>query len=285
MEIKTKNLIFIPIALFLFSSSVLVWNYISTGDFVARDVDLKGGTLVTIESDKQIDVVNLEKLLAEKYGSVYISGLRTSTGYGAGIEVSAETDSNELINYVKASGINVTGFSIETIGPSLGNMFLQQMTYILVIAFVLMSIIIFIIYRNLVSSFGIVFAILANIVTTLAITSLIGIRISLAGFAGLLMLIAYTVDTNIVLTSKVTAHGTTMEEFKSRYKKAFTTGITLIATITITMFIVIMMSSSKLLVNIADILVIGFLSDLLYTWIFNAGILEIWLGRRLKSAS
>src|SRR3972149_4939134 len=116
-----------------------------------------------------------------------------------------------------------------------------------------MSIVIYFIYRNFVSSFGIVLASFANIVTTLAMTSLLGIRISFAGFAGLLMLIAYTVDTNIVLTTKVLK--STPAEFKKQYKKALITGVTLIATIALTMFIVQLISTSTLLVNIAQVLV------------------------------
>lgn len=282
MEIKLKKLILIPIVLFVFSASILVYNFVKTGDFVLLDIDLKGGTLVTIESRDQVDARGLEKVLEEKYGSAFLSSLRTSVGYGISIEVPVEANVSEVVNDAKLYGVDVVAFSAETIGPSLGNLFLQQITYILVVAFVLMSVVIFIIYRNLVSSFGIIFAILSNIVTTLAITSLLGIKISLAGFAGLLMLIAYTVDTNIVLTSKVMKHATTLEDFRSKYRKAFKTGVTLIATITITMFIVILLSSSKLLVNIAEILVVGFLSDLLYTWIFNAAVLEMWLGRRQK---
>ena len=58
------------------------------------------------------------------------------------------------------------------------------------------------------------------------------------------------------------------------------TALTLIATITATMFIVLFVSTSKLLVNIAEVLVIGFLSDLVFTWILNAGLLEIYFKRK-----
>ncbi len=41
-------------------------------------------------------------------------------------------------------------------------------------------------------------------------------------------------------------------------------------------------SSSKLLINIAEVLVIGFLSDLVYTWILNAGLLEMHFNRKMR---
>jgi preprotein translocase subunit SecF len=279
MKLQLGHLMVVPIALFVISAGVLFWNYVQTGDFIIKDVDLKGGTLVTINSPEQIDARDLENRIAERFGSGIVSGLRTTTGYGATIQIESGTPASEVVGLAKEAGIEVTDYTEETIGPALGNLFFEQVRNTLIIAFVLMSIVIFVIYRNLVSSFGIVFATLANIITTLAITSLLGIQISFAGFAGLLMLIAFTVDTNIVLTSKVVAKGSA-EGFMPRYRKALVTGVTLVATIAATMAVVLVLSSSKLLVNIAEVLVIGFLADLVYTWILNARLLEIHFNRR-----
>ncbi len=277
---KIKSIIFVPILLFLVSLLILFQNYQKTGDFIIKDIDLKGGTLITVETSSPVDTKLLENALSQKYGSVLISSLKTISGYGVSIQVSAETNTSAILNDVKSLGINPISYSVETIGPVLGSLFFQQIVYVLIVAFILMSLVIFIVYRNPVSSFGIVFASLANILTTLALTSIIGIKVSFTGFAGILMLIAYTVDTNIVLTNKVLK--ASPENFRSQYRKALTTGLTLIATITITMFLVLFLSTSKLLINIAEILVVGFLSDLPYTWIFNASILEMWIGRRHK---
>jgi len=280
MKFDQKKFLFLPVILFVGSVVILLFNLQQTGDVFLKDIDLKGGTLITIDTNNQIDTQFLEDELSKKYGSVFVSGLRTQIGFGASIEVGSEVSGTEVLNDVQAMGIFVNDFSIETIGPVLGELFLIQMVYILISAFVLMSVIIFIAYRNIVSSFTIVFAVLANIITTLAITSVLGIQISLAGFAGLLMLIAYSVDTNILLTSKVL--NSNLENFKNNYKKALTTGLTLVATIVATMLLVLVFSSSKLLVNIAEILVIGFIVDLAYTWIFNSTILEFWVRRTSK---
>lgn len=278
MQLQLKHLMFVPIALFALSAGILFWNYTQTGDFIIKDVDLKGGTLVTINSPEQIDARMLEERIVQEFGSGIVSGLRTSTGYGATIQIEEGTPASEVVAIAEETGIEVTDYTEETIGPALGNLFFEQVRNTLIIAFVLMSVVIFVIYRNVVSSFGIVFATMANIITTLAITSVLGIQISFAGFAGLLMLIAFTVDTNIVLTSKVVAKG--IEGFRARYNKAFVTGVTIVATIAATMAVVLLLSTSKLLVNIAQVLVIGFLADLVYTWILNARLLEIYFNRK-----
>lgn len=280
MELKLSRLIFVPIALFAVSVGILLLNFQQTGDFILKDIDLKGGTLVTISTTAPIDEKLLEKKVSDTFGSSLVSSLTTASGFGATIQVPSTVKGSDVVAVVKEAGVGVKEFSEESIGPVLGNLFFEQVRNTLIIAFVLMSVVIFIIYRNVVASFGVVFASLANILTTLAMTSLLKIDISFAGFAGLLMLIAFTVDTNIVLTSKIVAHGT--EGFRTRYRRALITGLTLIATITVTMFIVLFLSTSKLLVNISEVLVIGFLSDLVFTWILNAGLLEMYFNRKFK---
>lgn len=277
---RPSKLMFIPILLFVASVGILFMNYVETGDFILKDIDLRGGTLITIESDERIDTRLVEEKVNEKFGSGIVNGLRTGTGYGVTVQVDSGTKVSDVVGVAESAGVSVRDVSEQTIGPALGNLFFEQVRNSLIIAFVMMSIVIFIIYRNPVSSLGIVLASLGNILATLAFATLLGIELSFASFAGILMLIAFTVDTNIVLTSKVVAYGS--ESFMARYKKALVTGATLTATITVTMVIVLFLSSSKLLVNIAEILVIGFVTDLVYTWILNAGMLEIYFDRKNK---
>ncbi|MBI4894379.1 MAG: hypothetical protein HY833_01435 [Candidatus Aenigmarchaeota archaeon] len=278
MELKPSKLMFIPVLLFAASVGVLLMTYVDTGEFVLKDVDLKGGTLVTISTEDPIDIKLLEKEVDKEFGSGIVSGLKTPSGYGATIQVEHTISLAQVMNLVRSLNIEPIDYSEQTIGPVLGNLFFEQVRNSLIIAFVMMSVVIFIIYRNPVSSLGIVLASLGNILATLAFANVFGIELSFASFAGMLMLIAFTVDTNIVLTSKVVAYGS--DTFMVRYKKAFVTGATLTATITATMVIVLFLSSSKLLLNIAEILVIGFITDLVYTWILNAGMLEMYFDRK-----
>lgn len=273
------KLILVPIVIFLISLAILVNNFIRTGDFILRDLDLKGGTVIDIETPSPIsDTTTVERMLSEKYGSAFVSNVRATAGYGIEVQVDKDVNVNDVVKNLKSSGVVINSFSSESIGSFLGNLFFEQVVSILFVGFVFMSIVIFMIYRSPITSFGIVFASLANILTTLAITSLLGIKISFAGFAALLMLIAYTVDTNIVLTNRVLR--STPENFRHQYKKALSTGLTLIATITFTMLVILLFSPSKLLQNVSQILIVGFLFDLPYTWIFNSSMLKWWIESR-----
>jgi preprotein translocase subunit SecF len=280
LKFDLKKAAFIPIVVLAISLAMMFNNWLTTGEFITKDVDLKGGTLISIETSTPVDTHAVENKLIEKYGAAIVSGLRTTSGYGANIEVDKEVNSTAVLNDLKEMGIVVDDFTAESIEPALGRLFFDQMRTILIVAFVFMSFVIFLIYRNFVTSFGMIFATGANMISAIAIANFLGMSMSFASFAGLLMLVGYTIDTNIVLTSKVLGHGT--DDFNSRYKRALRTGLTMSATITVAMLLVPLFTNSKLLVNIANILVIGFLIDLLYTWLFNAGLLKIWHERRLK---
>ena len=275
---QLKKLIFIPLSLFFFTVIVLLYNYSVTQDFFLKDVDLTGGTLILIETSHTVDSKAIEPVLLKKYGTVIVNSLQSVTGYGISVQTKVEVNPQEVVDTVRGAGINVINFSVQTIGPTLGNLFYSQLTIAVSIAFLLMSLVIFVAYRNIISSLAMIFATAANLLTTLALASLFGIRIGFASLAALLMLIGYTIDTNIILTHKVMRADP--QNFRSEYKKALKTGLTLTATITITMIFAWIFSDSRLLQNIAQVLVIGFLSDTLYTWIFNSSILEIWKQRQ-----
>ena len=275
---QLKKLIFIPLSLFFFTVIVLLYNYSVTQDFFLKDVDLTGGTLILIETSHTVDSKAIEPVLLKKYGTVIVNSLQSVTGYGISVQTKVEVNPQEVVDTVRGAGINVINFSVQTIGPTLGNLFYSQLTIAVSIAFLLMSLVIFVAYRNIISSLAMIFATAANLLTTLALASLFGIRIGFASLAALLMLIGYTIDTNIILTHKVMRADP--QNFRSEYKKALKTGLTLTATITITMIFAWIFSDSRLLQNIAQVLVIGFLSDTLYTWIFNSSILAIWKQRQ-----
>jgi len=275
---KIKNLIFLPIILFLLSIFVLYQNKQAEGSIIKKDIDLKGGVLITIETSQKIDAKQIETILTENYGSVIISSLRTSTGYGLNIEVGSDVKVEDVIDTLENSGVVINSYSVEIIGPSLGVMFFNQVRTVLVVGFILMAIMMFFIYKNPVPSFGIVLAVGGDIIAALALTSLFGISIGFAGFISLLMFIAYAVDTNIVLTSSVL--DLKKGDFEQEYKKALKTGLTITSAIMITMIVVLFLSTSKLLTNIASVLLAGFFADIIFTWVMNASILQIYNERR-----
>lgn len=124
-------------------------------------------------------------------------------------------------------------------------------------------------------SFAVILAVIADIVTTVAIVNLLGIKLSTAGIAAFLMLIGYSVDTDILLSTRVLKRntGTVLERTYNAMKTGMVMSITTISAVIIALVI----TQSEILRQIMIIVLIGLIVDLIYTWIQNAGILRWYL--------
>ena len=97
----------------------------------------------------------------------------------------------------------VSSYSAREVGSSLSKQFLSQVIQILVYSFLICSVIVFVIFRSLLPSFSVVFGAVSDIVITLGVMAAIGLPLTLATFAALLMLIAFSVDTDVLLAVRV----------------------------------------------------------------------------------
>jgi len=109
---------------------------------------------------------------------------------------------------------------------------------------------------------------------TAAAMNLVGITLTLGTTAALLMLIGYSVDSDILLTNRVLKRQGKLQE---KLAGAFHTGIvmtsTTFAAIT-ALFIVSWIGSIQILMEISAVLLIGLLFDVINTWLTNAAILK-----------
>ncbi len=139
-----------------------------------------------------------------------------------------------------------------------------------------MSIVVFIIFRTFIPSLAVVLSAFADIVMTLTLVNIMEIRVSAAGIVAFLMLIGYSVDSDILLTTKILKRreGELNERIFSAFKTGITMTLTSLAAVVITLIII--MSLSSTLKQLFTILAIGLSFDLLNTWISNLGILKIY---------
>ena len=142
------------------------------------------------------------------------------------------------------------------------------------ISFILMSITIFVIFRTFIPSIAVIFAAFGDIVMPLALVNFLGIKLSAAGIAAFIMLIGYSVDTDILLTTR--ALRTKGDTLNKRIYRAFKTGsfmtITALVAILPAFFIVSGLPDSFR--QIFFILALGLSADLINTWLTNASIIK-----------
>jgi preprotein translocase subunit SecF len=248
-----------------------------TGEWFQRSIELKGGTLITVNSPSGFSIGEVTDSLESEYGKVVVRELRSFSGYAMTVEVSSEANPDDVIQTLGSLGVDVTDSSIETIGPSLGEAFWFQAQLGIIIAFILMGIIVFGIFRSLVPSVAVMAAAVSDIIVTLAMMQVFGIELSLASFAALLMLIGYSIDTDILLTTRVLK---TEGNLGDRIRSAFKTGITMTGTTLGVLVAILLTTSSAVLFGIASVLAIGLAIDIINTWFQNATILRWHAERR-----
>src|SRR3989344_2980812 len=262
-----KKLMFIPIIIFSLSILVILNNYNQTGDIVNKDVSLKGGLSIEIYTEKEIiGLDSVKKSLENEFPKGNFLVRKTA-------ELS-ETSQNGLV--IESSDIkDDENYFVRETSSSLGQSFYRQMLITIIIAFLFMAVTVFIIYRKFIPSIAIIMAPILNMVNTIAVINLLGFVVSEATIAALLLMIGYSVDTDILLTTKVLKkhEGTVFH----RMKESFKTGITMtFATIT-ALILATLVSESLVLKEMFIVLIIGLLFDVISTYLMNTALLKIYL--------
>lgn len=279
-----KKFFFVPLLILLIALGSLMYSYQTTGDIVEKDVSLKGGTTATVYTSQAFP--DLEQKLLEKFpdGDFRVRSIEefgSDTALGITIEVS-NVDAELLEPALEdITGLELTeeNYSVEFIGGSLGASFYQQMSIALLLAYIFMGIVVFITFRVPLPSFAVIFAAFADMVCTLAVFPLFGIKLSTAGIAALLLLIGYSVDTDILLTTRLLRrHDGSMFQ---RLVDSMKTGLTMSAAAFVALGVGYFFSTSYVLQQMFLIIIIGLVFDIIMTYGMNAGLL-IWYLRRKK---
>jgi len=280
-----KLLLVIPVIILLISLAYLGYFYNKTGDIIIKDTSLSGGTTITLSGD--VDSAKLELELKQKFSDV---GIRKLTDIRSGKAISILVESSATPDEIKPEIEKILGYkldetnsSTEFTGPSLSSSFYKQLIMALIISFILMSFVIFVLFRTFTPSIAVIFAAFGDIVMPLAIINFMGVKLSAAGIAAFLMLIGYSVDTDILLTTR--ALKKKEGKLNTRIYGAFKTGILMTGTALFAVlpafFIVSGLPDSFR--QIFFILAIGLFADIINTWLTNASIIKWYcVSRRIE---
>lgn len=135
----------------------------------------------------------------------------------------------------------------------------------------------FIYAKESIPSFAVIISAFLDIFMTLVFVNLLGIETSTAGIVAFLMLIGYSVDTDIMMTNRLLKRneGTVNDRMNWAFKTGLT--MTLSSLLAMTIALIIVQPFSIVLTQIFTILVIGLSFDILNTWITNASILKWYI--------
>ncbi len=288
---KYKQLMIFSLLLLILSISILGYNYYKKGELVQRGISLKGGIELTIPISQDISMNALEDHLSNEFKNSEIS-LRSITEQGKIKDIileAADLEEQQLVDSLKRFGVALEKgkYSSKKTSSATGERFFKQTIVAVLFAFLAIGLVVLITFRDIVPSLFVMLTAFSDMVSTLAVISLLDVRLSLGGVAALLMMLGYSVDTDILLTTKVLKRkdgGTVFERTVSSMK----TGMTMSLTSFFAVIIVYFFTTSDEIKQIMLILSIGFLFDIIYTWIQNTGILRWYLEikekRKIKEA-
>lgn len=269
-----RQLLVFPLAVFAVSLIILLVSIINTGSPVNLGMEFQGGTQISVET------TDSPAVLKEMYSSYPITDARQA---GSRVIMQFDVMDNEEQQKLET---DVTGHysnvEIRQVGPIYGRDLQIQAIQALFISFIGMCIVVFLLFRSLIPSFAVMLSAFSDITIAVAFMKVAGIELSLGTLAALLMLIGYSVDSDILLTNRVIKRRGMVEEKISR---AMHTGITMTTTTLAALAVMYLVSTFSYLVipsftqitllsQIAIVLIAGLIADMMNTWLLNTGILR-----------
>jgi preprotein translocase subunit SecF len=264
-----KQLVIIPLVLLAISLVLLALNMATTGMPVTPGIDFSGGTAVTlITTDTKEQITSY---FAE-YPLVEVSDMGNGKFLKFGLMDDATYKSlTSLINQKYPDA------RIDQIGETFGKALQSQAVLAMIFSFIGMAIVVFLSFRTFVPSGAVVLSAFADIIMTAAAMNIIGIPLSLGTLAALLMLIGYSVDSDILLTNRVLKR---QGKLNDKLTGAFHTGIIMTTTTFAAisaMFLVSWFGAIQIIYEISAVLLVGLLFDVMNTWLTNVGILKWYI--------
>lgn len=261
-----RQLAAVPLAVLALSLLVIAGMWVTTGSPVNPGIDFTGGTEVQLQTDAS--EAEIEAAFETEPESVQPIAAQDNEY----ILTFQSTDTGEIESQATDAGFSVT--SISSTSAAFGAETQLQAVIGVAIAFVGMSVLVAIMFRTFVPSIAVVLSAFSDIMIPVALMNLFDIQLSLGTVAALLMLIGYSVDSDLLLNTHVLRrHG----DFYESTARAMRTGVTMTTTAIIAMLVmtsVATLFAIPLLPAVGLVLVFGLLADLMNTYLLNVSLLR-----------
>lgn len=275
-EVHYKKLLVIPFLFIILAIAQISYQVSTTGDFMNRGVTLKGGLSIElphVETTKEEMSIFLEDSFPDADFDV------RKEDRGISLEASGvEFEPLKAKLEEKLGPLSEEDYSKSQTGSSLGRSFFRETFTAIILSFIFMGIVVLITFRVLSPSLAVIAAAFSDLLVTLAIFNLTGMKMSIAGIAAFLMLIGYSVDTDILLSTRVLKHkrGSVMDRIYSSMK----TGLTMTFTTMGAVVVALIVAKSETIIQIMTVLFIGLWVDIIMTYLQNVAIIRWYLEKK-----
>lgn len=267
-----RQLAAVPLVVLAVALLIIAGWYVTTGVPVILGIDFTGGTelrITTADSPAQIRQT-FEERVPYEIDSVVSSG----DSYIITFQATERSQVQEITDAARNVGYTVQ--SAQTRSPTFGANSQRQALIAIAIAFVGMSLVVFALFRTFIPSLAVITAAFSNIVIPIALMNVFSIKLSLGTVAALLMLIGYSVDSDVLLTNSILRRSGDFYESTYRARRTgVTMTVTSISAVTV-MTIVSSLFGIPLLPEMGIVLVFGLIADLMNTYLLNVSILRYY---------
>ena len=271
-----KQIITLPLILLAISIAIIAGSMAIHGTPVSLGLEFEGGVMATLDTsmtDSQLE----NDFAAYNLIGVRDAGNRKLVQFGT-MDQDTQMQLTEYINS------NYQDSEIMQIGQVYSTELQKQAIKAVLFAFIGMAIVVFIIFRSPIPSGAVVLSAFSDIVIAAAFMNIAGIELTVGTIAALLMLIGYSVDSDILLTTRLLKRRGTMED---NIHHAMKTGMTMTITTLAALVMMYLVSTFSYLVtsfsqisiisDISIVLIFGLIADLVNTWLLNTGILKWYI--------
>ncbi|NUE01174.1 protein translocase subunit SecF [Halorubraceae archaeon YAN] len=268
-DYSNRQLAAVPLAVLAVALLIIGGWYVATGYPVNPGLEFTGGTELRIDVEDGDARAQIDEAFAAEPDSV-----RQVASDGSYIITfrAGDASTSELESQANDAGFEVR--AIDSVSASFGSDTQFLALGGLLVAFTGMSVLVFAMFRTFVPSVAVVASAFSDVMVPLAMMNLLGIELTLGTVAALLMLIGYSVDSDILLNNSILRR---TGDFYESTNRAMRTGVTMtvtsIAAMTV-MTVAAWIFGIGLLTAIGIILVIGLLTDLMNTYLLNVSLLR-----------
>jgi len=190
-------------------------------------------------------------------------------------------DNSERLTAVLSRNVDYESASFNQVSASLSEKFVERVVMVVIYSVIIVSVVVFLIFRTIVPSLAVLIGAACDLIMALGAMGLFGIPLTLASFAALLMLVGFSLDTDVLLTMRLVKRreGTARERAYDAMKTGTTMSMALLLSFSC-LFVLAVVTHINTYYEISAVALAGLVGDLIATWMLNAPIVLAYMEKK-----
>jgi len=267
IENNYKKFLMISMVIFVIFVGIILFNYFKYEYIINKSITISGGYVTLINNNYHITNPEIQNTLNQMNITDYVLYNTPNIIYIESGEQINETLLINLFNQDYNIKLLPTDISIQQYSSLVGNLIFNQFLFFVILAMILAAFIIFISFRASKITLNIISTILFDVVGLLSILSITKYPIGANGFIGMLMILGFAIDNNVVLSTNIVKEKE--KPFIERVRMSFRVGMLMEVIALYTLLLLYFIVPEPSVDEFAFVLSIAIILDLLYYLIGN----------------